>query len=167
MKVNKVIILAGVILVMGMLFYSFSSPNQELYSKEINSEIAMNLLPLEGREYAKVMGEGEPTDYDGMSFFIFRLEQNSDHNLLKHALRSEEDFANRIQYFSHGIQSDLYIVNDLDTIQCSFSHWERNYGIRKDITITTMFKTDKDLNNSIFVWEDGLFTGIPQKIKLD
>lgn len=101
----------------------------------------------------------------------FLLRVNADKfqdELLKYQLGSVNEYYHRIEYYSFQVQNDIHLVlNEKDTVACSFHHFERNYGIGPEIRLMTNFPvTENELfaaNKVQIIWNDRVFKNGPVK----
>lgn len=97
-----------------------------------------------------------------MQNFTFSLNYSvkNREEIWKYNLDSESEYYERIQYLTSGINEDIkLIVNKKDTLNCLFSHLERNYGIGKTDQLLISFesKSPINLNEMEFQIEDKIF----------
>ena len=82
-------------------------------------------------------------------FFTLRLSSSAHPDFLKANLSSQEEYYQRVAYYSSFAQNDFKLVEEEDTLQCVMYHFERNYGIQPFQTLLLGFKNpgeapDKD-----------------------
>ncbi len=82
-------------------------------------------------------------------FFDIHISSNLVADFLRARLSSQEEYYQRVAYFSTFAQDDFKLVEGQDTLACIMYHFERNYGIRPFQTILLGFKNtpgsqDKD-----------------------
>jgi len=67
--------------------------------------------------------------YAGMEYYRLRVSlTGSQGDILQYQAASQEEYYQRVEYFSFGMQHDLRMLNGQDTIPCKLFHFERNYG---------------------------------------
>jgi hypothetical protein len=98
-------------------------------------------------------------EYEGMQYFSFKIQAlNSEEELLKVGLNSENDYYSRIEYFSFKMQKDFKLIEGKDTLDCKLFHFERNYGLAPNATFTMGFESNKKYHGSkSFLYEDKIF----------
>jgi hypothetical protein len=68
-------------------------------------------------------------EYEGLEYFRLRISATSGQgDLLQLNAASTDDYYQRVEYFSFGMQDDLRLIMGSDTLPCSLFHYERNYG---------------------------------------
>lgn len=91
--------------------------------------------------------------------FKIRVEGQQD-ELLQLDLSSEEQYKQRVEYYSFKINNDLKMVYGTDTLKCLFSTFERTYGLSPEITINCYFEKPKMLDHKdeyTIVFDDKIF----------
>lgn len=98
----------------------------------------------------------EMEELDGLEYFnlVIRLANNNG-DVLKEKINSENDYYQRIKYFSFEIQKDLVLkYGNGATKPCVFSHFERNFGISSAITITMAFESENIQSDKTLEFND-------------
>lgn len=68
-------------------------------------------------------------EYEGMEYYRLRISlQEGQGDLLQTGISSPEEYYQRVEYFSFGLQNDLKLLVSGDTLPCLLYHFERNYG---------------------------------------
>lgn len=100
-------------------------------------------------------------DYNALHYIQFSME-NKEFNseLLRFALPSPEDYADRIDYFSFRCGKDALLIEDgKDTLRTVFANYERTFDASPRINIVFVFerKTQTPLSTIRFVFNDEVF----------
>ncbi len=67
-------------------------------------------------------------ELEGMEYYDFKIKLNSENGeLLKHNLKSTDEYKKRVEYFAFTMQNDIWMVDGNDSIPCSLFHFERGY----------------------------------------
>jgi hypothetical protein len=103
---------------------------------------------------------------NGVQHYQLKISSGSK-DLLKHRLTSEEEYYERISYYSGLVEKDIMLIDGKDTLECLFCHFERNYGLTPFIHLNLAFK---DINGSVcsktLVFNDVVFGNGPVMIKI-
>ena len=100
-------------------------------------------------------------DYESVLTFTIDITDTSEsYSMLRYELGHENEYYDRINYYSNIIQNDLYLVDGTDTLPCMFTHMEQTYNVSPINTITVEFvrkdKTKK-YNDTWLVYNDRVF----------
>lgn len=115
-------------------------------------------------EYNKLLKEME-----GMQYYILKIKvANATESILKYQLQSEEDYQNRLAYFSFNFQSALYLEEDKRQIPCSLFHFERMYDLTPERVFVLGFEqsTKSLYSDKTFVIDSDFFSAGKIKIKI-
>lgn len=74
--------------------------------------------------YQKRIGELEDLQY-----YTLKIQSLSGSEMMRTGIRTEQEYSNRLQYFSDIAQYDMRLVDGNDTLTCVLFHFERNYGV--------------------------------------
>lgn len=91
---------------------------------------------------------------------------------IKYNLQNDAEFGERINYFSFGIQRDLKLVLEGDTIACSMHHFVRKYDLAPYLDIVAVFPVKTALFQSkkavpgTFIYNDRIFNTGPVNMGL-
>lgn len=66
-------------------------------------------------------------DYEGLEYYLFQISGPSD--ILKYAIQEEQEYYERVEYYSFHMQKDIRMIAGNDTLPCKMFHFERNYGV--------------------------------------
>lgn len=107
------------------------------------------------------LGQRE-TELKDMQYFTLRLEaKNNSQELLKYNLSDEEQYYERVKYFSFDMQRDIYLRDGNDSLPCLLYHFERTYGAAPYAKFVLGFVVSK-ANRAVtkeFVFNDRAFNG--------
>jgi len=72
---------------------------------------------------------GAQKEYVELEYYRLRLAASSGQgDILQLEASSTDDYYQRVEYFSFGLQNDLRLLVGPDTLSCRLFHFERNYG---------------------------------------
>lgn len=86
--------------------------------------------------------EETKSDFATTSNYNLKIENLSGGAIMKGIAGDAMQYQDLVQYLSFGIQNDLYIGNDQDTIPCSFVHFERNYDVAPFLNVQFGFNVE-------------------------
>jgi len=98
-------------------------------------------------------------ELEGMEYIDFKIEVASGQGeLLKHNLSDRAEYKDRVNYFAYKMQQDIQLVEGLDTIPCSLSHFERAYDVAPYSSFVLGFASNPSYKgNKTFVYHDQIF----------
>ncbi len=110
-------------------------------------------------------------EYNGLQYGILKIGTvKGNDEFLKQSVVSEQEYFDRIQYFTSSVQNDLYLLNEQDTLPCKMLHFERTFSINSFDNIILGFEADQKETDKTIVFSDkALGTGdikffIPGKV---
>ncbi|MGB0175701.1 MAG: hypothetical protein ACPF9D_00955 [Owenweeksia sp.] len=110
----------------------------------------------------------EVEELKGYQFFNLRISSLSNADFLRTNLSSQEEYYQRIAYFSSFAQTDFKLVEARDTLECIMYHFERNYGIQPFQTVLLGFKNTTDPpEDKEVVYLDRILGLDPVRIKIE
>ena len=72
---------------------------------------------------------------------IFSIKNLNGVSPLKYKLKDEMEYYARIQYLNSDVVKDFYLIKENgDTVECSFVHAERDFGIGPELNLTLAFQ---------------------------
>lgn len=111
-----------------------------------------------GSEVQKKLGE-----LGGMQYYDLKITLKSGQGeLLKYNLSSAEQYQDRVNYFSFGMQKDIQLVDGNDTLPCLLYHYERVYDVAPYGTFILGFAPGKNpkANKTLLLFDKGFNKGI-------
>ena len=79
-----------------------------------------------------------------MQYFTLKIEaKNNNLELLRYKLESDEEYQDRVHYFSFDMQKDIYLMDGKDSIPCALYHFERNFGVAPYAKFVLGFETSQ------------------------
>jgi hypothetical protein len=97
-------------------------------------------------------------EYKNTLHFYLKFSSTNQTDFLKEGIENAEEYGHRLAYFTEHIQNNISVVLDNDTIPCSYSYFERNYGVQKGSTLLVGFdKINSELEtipNMSFIYDD-------------
>lgn len=109
-------------------------------------------------------------DLQGMQYYTLSYSLvNSRKDILKAGLNAKEDYYERVNYFSFGLQNDIYLVDGRDTMDCKLFNYVRSYGLSPKADFIMAFETNKDQtpHDKLIVIEDKIYGGGIIKLKIE
>ncbi len=92
--------------------------------------------------------------------YIFKISNVKGNSILYYGIRQQQDYFNRVNYYSFGAENDFLLFNKSDTSYCNGVHFERTYELTPYITLDLNF-SDMDLysnkNDLTFEYNDQVF----------
>lgn len=98
-----------------------------------------------------------------MQYYDLKIEiKDGQGELLKYGLTSTEQYQERINYFSFGMQKDIQLVDGNDTLPCLLYHYERVYDVAPYGTFILGFAKGKNDNagKTLLLFDKGFNKGI-------
>ncbi len=66
---------------------------------------------------------------EGMYYFNFRMQSNTEGDVLLTGLAEEQEYYERVNYCSYGMQEDFKLVTATDTLPCKLFNFVRTHGV--------------------------------------
>ena len=101
-------------------------------------------------------------DLIGMQYYTLSYSLiTNDKDILKAKLNSKDEYFERVNYFSFGLQNDVFLVDGKDTLKCKLFNYVRSYGLspRADFIMAFETKTKKTIEDKRIVIEDKIYGG--------
>lgn len=100
----------------------------------------------------------------GLAYFLLKIE-SAQQDLLMHKVQDEQEYVQRVNYYSLSFQQDIVAVAGSDTIPCVLYQFENAYGITPYVNISLAFpaeflETNKDKPVQILVNDQVFGNGI-------
>jgi len=101
--------------------------------------------------------EARRKELGNLQYLTLRIKSKESNELMSAGISNENEYYQRLEYFMGGIQDDIYLVEEKDTIPCTLCHFERNYGLAPYNNFVLAFApgTHKEADK-IFVYDDKL-----------
>lgn len=80
-----------------------------------------------------------------MQYLNLKIRSTHDNELLKAGIRSENEYYQRLEYFMSYMQSDIYMIDGKDTLDCLLFHYERNFGLAPYNTFVLGFNMPSEI----------------------
>ena len=68
-------------------------------------------------------------ELNGLQYYTLKIQALAGKEMMRTGISSEQEYSNRLQYFSDLAQYDMRLVDGNDTLTCVLFHFERNYGV--------------------------------------
>lgn len=119
----------------------------------------------------KIVSSGQPaiseedfqnkkSEMQGMEYFMLRVAASDDSDVFKKDTKDISEAYERMDYFDYGMQDDLSLLLESDTIPCVLYHAENSNHAYPFVNIMLGFNTNKHIseNNSdrVFIYNDKL-----------
>jgi len=89
-------------------------------------------------------------ELNGMQYYDLRIRLNgSGGELLKHNSSSDQQYSDRVNYFSFEMQKDIHLVEGTDTLACQLYHFERTFDVSPTSTILLGFPISTQTNSEV------------------
>lgn len=95
-----------------------------------------------------------------MAFNLDITDTGETTSMLRFELANENEYYDRINYYTNLIGKDLYLVDGTDTLSCQFTHMEQTYNIAPVNTISLEFVRNgnpTEYNETWLVYNDRIF----------
>lgn len=107
-----------------------------------------------------------------MEYFIFRIQAaDPQMRVLDIGNEAGNDINSKLNYFSFGMQSDLKLINGIDTLPCALYNFERNYELAPYLDFAIAFdgaQQLKDKKENLVLLFDGDHLGVgPIRFEID
>lgn len=102
-------------------------------------------------------------ELDGMYYVDINIDllNKTSGGVMENDVISPEDFNARLYYISYRMQDDIFLVSGNDRRPCSLYLFERNFGLKSSVDISTAFiKIEKDENITVELNSQVFRTGI-------
>lgn len=160
---RKIFISIGILIIFAIALVSFkpyfpTSPEKylaKLYgdknanckrTKIGNLELAMKIIPAEAMalrsiqpQYTKDRYKEALLNYERTLNFVFSIQGDKGNDLITDMAKSSQDYEEMVKYLAFEIKNDFILFNQLDTLNCTFSHFERTYNLDSKITVSGTF----------------------------
>jgi len=101
--------------------------------------------------------QAKVSEMEDLQYFTFQLGKQDGSDVLKSNIGQSGDYSKNIEYLSFGLQKDLKLVEERDTLPCVLHHFERSYGITPAAKIVLAFPATSTIKNKTFIYEDSHF----------
>jgi hypothetical protein len=124
--------------------------NGLLVKKEMdNCRLSLQYKPV---EYVVLLEKRDPgltrtamekrqKELEGMRYFTFSIRPKGTSEVLSEGIGSQNEYYERLDYFTSLAQNDFSIVQGVDTLPCLLYHFERNYGVSPENKIVLGFES--------------------------
>jgi hypothetical protein len=85
------------------------------------------------------LSEQEISELDNVYFLKLKFSSSANKDFLKSKIQNESEYFSRLQYLQSNIAKDLVLISDKDTLNCSFSEFERDFGLSGKVTLNLGF----------------------------
>lgn len=88
-------------------------------------------------------------EFSGMEYYTIKMGvEGSTKDILLNDISSQEEYYERINYYTVNAAEDVYLVQNQDTFPCELYHYERTYGVSPYNNILLGFATPQSGRNS-------------------
>ncbi|HTB06440.1 MAG TPA: hypothetical protein VK806_05750 [Bacteroidia bacterium] len=105
----------------------------------------------------------EVSELGGMQYMNLKIElKNGSGEFLRYGISTREEYNERVNYFSFGMQKDVQLVDAGDTLPCLLFHYERLYSIAPYGTFLLAFPKGKNIDGdkTLIIFDHVFNTGI-------
>jgi hypothetical protein len=90
---------------------------------------------------------GVKKDFEGMEYYSIKMGAvQSGRDILLYNIATEQEYYERVNYYTVNAQNDIFLVQGSDTLPCELYHYERTYGVSPYNNILLGFATNKNNN---------------------
>jgi hypothetical protein len=94
----------------------------------------------EGNDMTRANFDSVYAQYKGMQYCLLKIgSATKGEDFLKQSISTEQEYFDRIQYFTSYVQHDMFLLEPNDTQTCSMHHFERSYSLNSFNTILLAF----------------------------
>lgn len=106
----------------------------------------MALAQLNGEKLDETAFKKSRKGFECCRHFKILISSKDSSDVLKYKLRNKEEYFERIKYLSNDIQQHLFLIENKDTLPCTYVHYERTYKMKAGATVMAFFerKTNND-----------------------
>jgi len=100
-------------------------------------------------------------EYSNLEYYTLEIMiKDFNDEILKYRTPSQEEYAQKVEYYSFGFQKDIFEIIDRDTLPCVSYHFERNYGISPKIRFNLAFASSaSEMDRTVYINNPYLNTG--------
>jgi hypothetical protein len=102
--------------------------------------MVMNEMIKTDEGFSKDLFKSTLADHRKMETFFIRFNGNSETDFLKQDLSDKNQYYERLNYFNGIVQEDLTLIDGKDTLPCTYTYFERNYGVGQKSTLIVGFE---------------------------
>jgi hypothetical protein len=109
-------------------------------------------------------------DIEEMQYYTLQYSlTDKSKDILKAHLQNNDDYLERSNYFSFGLQEDIYLVDGKDTLPCKLFNYVNSYGLspKADFVLAFDGKPKKEVQDKLLVIEDNVYGGGIIKLKIE
>ena len=100
----------------------------------------MALAQLNGEKLTRSTISQSLKGFECCRHFKIQISSKDSSDVLKYKLRSNDEYSARIKYLSNDIQQHLFLVENKDTLPCTFILYERTFKMKPDATVMAFFE---------------------------
>jgi len=94
-------------------------------------------------------------ELNGLQYYTLKIQALAGKEMMRTGITSEQEYSNRLQYFSDIAQYDMRLIDGNDTLTCVLFHFERNYGVAPYNNIVLGFpKTAGEVEDRTFTFSE-------------
>lgn len=127
----------------------------------------MLINELRKTEIHKEVLDNKKRENEGLLFFKFKISSTQGGDILSFRSNSQEETYERINYMSYGMEQDLVLVNDKDTIYPSLFNFARTYGVVPYADFIFAFDSKIGEHDILILFDDKIFNSGLLKFKID
>jgi hypothetical protein len=96
------------------------------------------------------------SDLQGFQYYTVKIKAKNDNEVLKAGISNENEYFERLEYFTENAQNDIFLIDGKDTLSSVLYHFERNYGLSPLNTIILAFenKFPDKIRDRVLVYDD-------------
>jgi hypothetical protein len=87
-------------------------------------------------------------------YYTLKIESLTGEDVLKTNISTEQEYFDRLYYFTDVLEYDLMLEENKDTLSCQLCHFERNYGVAPYNNIDLGFTSSEIQTDKTLVFND-------------
>lgn len=87
-------------------------------------------------------------------YYTLKIESLTGEEVLSTKITTEQEYFDRLYYFTDALEYDLMLEENKDTLSCQLCHFERNYGVAPYNNINLGFTSTKIQTDKTLVFND-------------
>jgi hypothetical protein len=99
------------------------------------------------------ISEEVKSEKDSMQYYTMRIFSEGKGDVLRYGV-SDQEYQDRIQYFSYEFSKDITLIDGKDTLPCILYHFERSYDMAPFNTLVLGFEDRQSKQDKVFSFDD-------------
>lgn len=144
--------------------------DEMLFNLNYRSKEYMALTELNGEEFTEEKFNTSLENYNCCDHFLLKIfAGDTISEALSYKIRQEGDYYERVRFLTTEFGSNTYLIDGDDTLNCTFSHFERTFKMRPYISMNLIFEKKKLTKDAkkILVIEPTIFNSKELRFEID